>query len=104
VDGVPVAKGQIRVFALAAGGVGTHGEIEDGRYDIPADRGPSAGTYRVEIVSLRHTGRKVRDPDTDALVDEVVNVLPRRYNAESTLQISYDPGSDQPHDFALRTK
>jgi len=47
VEGVPLAKGQIRLFALAAGGVGADGEIVDGNYDIPAHRGPTAGTYRM---------------------------------------------------------
>jgi hypothetical protein len=104
VEGVPLAKGQIRLFALAAGGVGADGEIVDGNYDIPAHRGPTAGTYRIEIESLKATGRRVLDPDTRDWVDEVVNVLPRRYHSESTLQMNYDPSSDQPHDFELKKK
>lgn len=104
VDGVPVAKGQIRLFALSAEGVGTDASIVDGKYDVPPDRGLTAANYRVEIVSLKTTGRRVPDPDTNALVDEIVNLLPPRYNTQSTLQITYQPGSNAPHDFDLKTK
>jgi hypothetical protein len=104
VDGAPLAKGQIRFFALSAGGIGTDAAIVDGKYAIPAERGPSAGTYRVEIEALKATGRQVYDPDTRKLVDEYVNALPARYHAQSTLQVSYDPGSEKPHDFELKSK
>jgi hypothetical protein len=104
VDGVPLAKGQIRLFALSAGGVGTDAAIVDGQYHIPAERGPSAGMYRVEIESLKSTGRHVYDPDTRKMVDECVNALPVRYHSQSTLQVNYDPGSDKPHDFELTSK
>src|SRR5262245_54353463 len=95
VDGVPLARGQIRLFSLSAGGIGTDGEIVDGQYDIAAARGLTAGTYRVEIVSVQPTGRRVRDPDTNALVDEMVNVLPARYHSASVLRLTYDAGNDR---------
>src|SRR5207244_9167364 len=104
VDGVPLAKGQIRILAVTEGGIGTVGEIVDGAYDIPPERGPTAGTYRIEIVSLRPTGRRVRDPDTNELVDELTNVLAARYHAASTLQIKYDPGGEPTFNFELETK
>jgi hypothetical protein len=103
-DGIPIAKGQIRLFSLSGDGIGTDAEIIDGQYDIPVSRGPTKGTYRVEIVSLKKTGRRVPDPDSGGEVDEVVNLLPPRYNTQSTLQISYDPSSHEAHDFELRTK
>jgi hypothetical protein len=102
VDGVPLAKGQIRLFSLSAGGIGTDGEVVGGRYEIPAARGLTAGTYRVEIVSLEPTGGRVRDPDTNALVDELVNVLPARYHSASELRLTYDPGNDRAIDFELK--
>jgi hypothetical protein len=104
VDGAPVAKGQIRLFALSADGTGTDAEIANGKYDIPAERGPTPASYRVEIVALKATGRRVPDPDTNELVEEVVNLLPPRYNTASTLQITIEPGSAKPHDFELKTK
>ncbi|VTR91987.1 Uncharacterized protein OS=Blastopirellula marina DSM 3645 GN=DSM3645_22359 PE=4 SV=1 [Gemmata massiliana] len=105
VDGEPLAAGKIRFFALT-GGIGTEGVIQGGRYEIPAERGPTSGKYRVEIVTEKKTGRKV--PDRDAgpgeMKDEVVNVIPPKYNRDSTTQIDYDSGSDTPHDFSLKTK
>jgi hypothetical protein len=104
-DGRPLAAGRIRFFALT-GGVSTQGEVRDGRYEIPADRGPTAGKYRVELSVEKKTGRKV--PDRDAgpgdLKDETVEAVPARYNRESVLQIDYDPAADRPHDFDLNTK
>ncbi len=104
VDGVPLAKGQIRILAVTDGGIGSSAEIVDGAYDIPPERGPTAGTYRVEVVSLKATGRRVRDSDTNELVDEIANVLPARFHAASTLQIKYDPGGDTTFNFDLKTK
>src|SRR5438067_9986853 len=104
VDGVPLAKGQIRILAVTEGGIGTVGEIVDGAYDIPPERGPTAGTYRIEIVSLKSTGRRVRDPDTNELVDELANVLPARYHSESTLRLVYELGPDKAYEFKLQTK
>ena len=103
-DGTPLAQGQIRLFALSAEGTGTDAQIVDGQYDIPASRGPTAATYRIEIVSLKATGRRVPDPDTGGLVDEMANLVPPRYNTESTLQITYEPGAGKPYDFNLKTK
>jgi hypothetical protein len=103
-DGVPIARGHIRFFSLSEGGIGTDGELVDGKYDIPASQGPTKGTYRVEIVSLKKTGRRVPDPDSGGEVEEVINLLPPHYNTQSTLQINYDPTSIQPHDFELKTK
>ena len=104
VAGVALAKGQIRLLAVTEGGIGTAGEIVAGAYDIPPERGPTAGTYRVEIVALKATGRRVRDPDTNELVDELANVLPARYHSASTLQIKYDPGGDLTFNFELQKK
>ncbi len=101
-DGAPLAKGQIRILAVTDGAIGTAGEILDGSYDIPRERGPTAGTYRVEIVSMKPTGRRVRDPDTNELVDELVNELPARYHSASTLRILYDPAADRAFDFKLK--
>src|SRR4051812_23677443 len=84
VDGAPVAKGQIRFFALSAEGIGTDAAIADGKYTVPADRGLAPGDYRVEIVSLKPTGKRIMDIDANKLVDEVVNLLPPRYNTQST--------------------
>jgi hypothetical protein len=103
--GQPLAEGKVRFFALT-GGVSTEGEIRDGRYEIPADRGPTAGKYRVEVVSEKKTGRRVPDRDgaPGDMKDETVNVVPAKYNQGSAVQIDYDPAADRPHDFDLAAK
>ena len=104
-DGQPVATGKVRFFALT-NGISAEGEIRDGRYEIPAEKGPTAGRYRVEISSDKKTGRKVPDRDgaPGDMKDETVNVIPHKFNRDSTLQIDYDPAADAPHDFRLLTK
>ena len=101
-DGQPLPKARIRFFALGEG-IGTDGEIVDGKYDIGVEKGLAAGKYRVEISAEAPTGKKV--PDLDAgpgdMKDEVVESVPSKYNRDSTLQIDYDPAGDKPCDFAL---
>jgi len=104
-DGSSLTAGKIRLFALT-GGVGTDGAIVNGAYDIPADRGVTAGSYRVEISVERSTGRKVpdRDGEAGAMKDETVESIPARYNKDSTLKIDFDPSIDKAHDFDLKSK
>jgi hypothetical protein len=103
--GQPLAEGKIRFFALT-GGISVEGEVRGGKYEIPADRGPTAGKYRVEVTAEKKTGRRVPDRDGGAgdMKDETVNVVPAKYNQDSTLQIDYDPAADKPHDFDLQAK
>ena len=105
VDGQPVAAGKVRFFALT-NGISAEGEIRDGRYEIPAEKGPTAGRYRVEISAEQKTGRKIPDRDgaPGDMKDETVNVIPHKFNRDSTLQIDYDPAADAPHDFRLLAK
>lgn len=104
-DGAPLASGKVRFFGLT-GGISTEGEVQNGRYEIPPGRGPSAGTFRVEVLAERKTGRRVPDMDAPPGVmrDEVVNDIPPRYNRESALKIDYDPAGNTTHDFDLKSK
>lgn len=103
--GTPLAEGKIRFFALT-GGVSTEGAILNGKYDIPPDRGPNAGKYRVEVIAEKKTGRRVPDRDGAAgdMKDETVNIVPLKYNQNSTTQIDFDPNANKPHDFDLPAK
>ncbi|MFM1904620.1 MAG: hypothetical protein RLZZ440_2520 [Planctomycetota bacterium] len=100
--GQELPEGVIRFFPLGDG-IGSDGPIAAGRYAIPADRGLSRGTYRVEISALKATGRRV--PDLDAgpgdMKDEVIETVPARYNRDSELRVEFDPGAIQSHDFQL---
>ena len=105
VDGQPLAAGTVRFFALS-GGIGSDGPVAGGKYDLPPDRGLSAGKYRVEVSYEKPTGKKVPDRDAGpgAMKDETVETIPPKYNRDSTLMIDFDPAADAPHDFALTTK
>lgn len=100
--GQGIAEGVIRFFPLDAG-IGSDGPLSEGRYAIPAERGLSRGTYRVEISVLKPTGRRV--PDFDAgpgdMKDEIIETVPARYNIKSELRIDYDPAAERSHDFQL---
>lgn len=100
--GEGVAEGMIRFFPLGDG-IGSDGPIVAGRYAIPAERGLSSGTYRVEISALKPTGRQVPDLDAGpgAMKDEVIETVPARYNRESELRIDFDPAAGPSHDFQL---
>ncbi|MEQ1825095.1 MAG: hypothetical protein ABL921_04090 [Pirellula sp.] len=103
IDGVPLAVGQIRFFALT-GGIGADGNVTDGVYDIPTKEGMSAGTYRVELSSTKTTGRKVPDRDGGPgdTKDEVIESLPAKFNQSSTIQIEFDPKTPKSYDFDLK--
>ncbi|AWM41048.1 hypothetical protein GobsT_03560 [Gemmata obscuriglobus] len=105
VDGTPLATGKVRFFALT-NGISAEGEVRDGQYEIPVERGPTAGRYRVEIIAEQKTGRRVPDPDAapGTMRDETVNVIPPKYNRNSALQVDYDPAANAAHDFRLLTK
>ena len=102
---MPIDHGTIDLLPTAAGSDlrKASGLIVAGRYDIPAARGPNVGTHRVEIHWPKPTGRKVpgfTDIGKNG-VDETVEVIPARYNANSTLVAELGPGPNE-HDFHLK--
>lgn len=91
-DGVPIDFGTIAFVPLettqspSAGGM-----ILRGVYRIDAERGPLPGTFRVEISGQKKTGEKKRArdipdfPPSDELVELTVELLPEKYNKQSSL-------------------
>jgi hypothetical protein len=79
--------------------------IENGKYVIDSTAGPTPGKYKVLVESQQPTGRKVRDADNPgAKVDELREIVPAKYNVQSTLEIEIGPGSGQTIDLALKGK
>lgn len=71
--------------------------ITNGQYDIPRDKGPMVGVFRVEIHAPHKTGKKVpvgspAPPGT--LADEVIDAVPATYNTRSTLRCEVKAGSN----------
>ncbi|MDB5391216.1 MAG: hypothetical protein JWM11_6862 [Planctomycetaceae bacterium] len=104
IDNVPVDHGTI-TFAPTqeTKGASSGGEIKDGKYSIPADKGPTFGKYRVEIRWSKKTGKQIEmgspaPPGTK--IDEVVEAIPEKYNSASTLVKDINSGK-QVIDFNL---
>jgi hypothetical protein len=103
-QGKPVATGRIAFFPIgSADAVGSSAEIRDGSYSLPVSTGLSAGTYRVEIVSERPTGKQIPDFDgaPGAMKDEIINELPAKFNSRSKLTLDFDPDVNHEKNFEL---
>src|SRR5689334_25301192 len=84
VDGRPIDVGTISFIptdhtAQRVSG----GPVSDGAYSVEEAWGANGGEYRIEIHWNKLTGRKVRDPMTDDMVDERKEALPKRYHKDS---------------------
>lgn len=108
-DGKPLESGSIRFLPLpnSTQGTATEGDIQNGRYEIPAKDGPlSSLTYKVEIRAQRKVGT-VANPmnPTGPPLDRFDNFIPAAYNHESTLTATIaDTEAANQHDFHLKPK
>ena len=104
-DGSPLERGSIQFQpeptaepATAAGAI-----IEDGSYSIARDQGPVPGTYQVSIFAS-----SAETIDEEAMPGELAPIskelIPRRYNAETTLTAEVEDGGDNTFDFELSSQ
>jgi len=85
-DGAPVDGGTIAFVPQDEKSRPCGAPIVAGQYTIPEPQGPNEGHYRVEVRWLKPTGKQHKDStDTGEMVDEVAQVVPPRYNDQSTL-------------------
>lgn len=105
-DGKPLERGSI-LFTPIEGAKGTvaGSEIENGRYRLSAEVGPALGFNRVEIRSLRKSGKMARAPmgPPGEMAEGYEEALPPRYHSASTLKAEIKPG-DNTLDFELSTR
>jgi len=82
-DGQPVDDGGI-VFVPDGGADATQvgASIHDGKYAIDDGRGLRPGKYKVQITWMKKTGKKFQG--ADGIEDEKLQVLPPRFNTETT--------------------
>lgn len=99
-DGAPLPDGVIR-FTPTAGTTGpmVEAQIASGAFALPKATGPCVGTQRVEILSFRPTGRKIVNEGIES--DEIVQVVPERYNTASDLTVTIAAGANALPPFAL---
>jgi hypothetical protein len=79
------------------------GPIEGGTYNVPAARGPLPGPYKVEVYSRKRTGKKIPGPDPEQTAEETIEIIPEKYNRDSTLTVTFLPGTNS-FDFDLTTR
>ena len=103
-DGIPVDGGIINLIPLSSeGSRKPSAPVSKGHYDIPEEKGPNLGDYRVELCWLKPTGKKIQGNVADGPLDEMVETIPDKYNTRTTLRISIAAGKNK-HDFALSAK
>jgi hypothetical protein len=98
-DGKPITQGSI-TFVPSAGTKGPSGgsSIENGKYQVPRDKGLVSGTYRVEIRSQRSTGKKTpaQSPSPPGtMMDEMKEAVPVEFNSASTLEVEIPAPKNQ---------
>lgn len=103
-DGDPLATGMI-IFTPQDPTFGpeTGGNIVNGVYEVPADRGATpGGDYLIRITAMRPSGRMIQNPfdPNGPPLDEDEQFIPPRYNSATELLISTTTGENQ-FDFDL---
>lgn len=104
-DGEPVPGPGTIAFYAESGTDSPHaaGEIQDGKYAIPAERAPYAGKFRVEITWPKQTGKQIPSADPGMLTDETKEAIPAKYNKNTELKAEIST-SQTVHDFHLSSK
>lgn len=106
-DGKPLETGSI-AFLPAAGteAPSVGGTIENGRYELPAEKGALVGKYNVRITSMQKTGKQIEAGSPEppgTMVDEVKQVVPPRYNTETELTAEVTADGENTFDFKLES-
>jgi hypothetical protein len=91
-DGAPVDGGRIMFIPTDPKGHNAYGDIKEGKYEVVADKGPSLGTHKVEILWFKKTGKKVVGSDPPNLVEEKIQLIPEKYNKKSSVKEEIKPG------------
>jgi hypothetical protein len=102
-DGKPVKSGQIAFEPVGAGRLGI-AQVVDGAYSMPAEQGPTAGSYVVRITANRPTGQKAKSDPRDANqapADVFEQFIPAQYNDRSELKTEIGAESEVVRDFDL---
>ena len=103
-DGKPIDWGAISFIPKAgdeqrvSGGV-----IKDGQYTVSEEMGANAGIYRVEIRWGKRTGKMIRSPGTDDMIEERKEGLPETFHKNSNLTVEVS-SKQKIYDFDLKTE
>ena len=99
-NGEPIEMGSIQ-FIPEKGVVGkpVATRIDQGRYELSADKGPAVGKNRVSIQATRKTGKQIKNIMGE-LEDQREEFIPKKYNEGSELVVEIKPGNNN-EDFHL---
>lgn len=105
-DGQPVGTGQI-VFEPAGSGRLGIAQIVNGAYAMPAEQGPTSGSYIVRITADRPTGKTAKGPASSGeqtSTEVYEQYIPLKYNEQSELRIEIGADGTLAHDFDLKAE
>lgn len=101
-NGKELPNGLVSLIPTETTGETAVAVIENGKFVIDRQAGPTPGKYKVIVESKQPTGRQVRDVDNPgSKIDEIRESVPAQYNAQSTLEVEVKPDTGQTLDFAL---
>ena len=100
--GKPIERGTIRFVPTGeTRGPVAVAAINRGKYEASAKGGVFVGTYQVEITAIA-SGKAPRGQDLDPMEVTGVQYLPQKYNRESTLTETIEPGGSATRNFDLQ--
>lgn len=112
--GQPLAQGKIQFEpASPEAKAPAGGEIKDGAFSIPRDRGPTPGDYKVMITSSVARASEGVDtspgaeppPGSKAKMPKIgpsPELIPKQYNSKTTLSAKVEAGKANTFDFPLQ--
>jgi hypothetical protein len=101
VDGQPLDKGSISFIPADGKGSTAGGDIKEGKYLVPK---VSVGLMKVQIRYPRVTGKKkLYDTPDSPTRDVYTEVLPKKYNDNTELELDVQPGKKE-KDWDLSTR
>ena len=107
-DGAPLKEGQIQFFPAAntKEAIATGARITGGTFSIPRADGPIPGTYTVQITASG--GEQAPPEGSDGMPGtgpkHDKELIPAKYNAQTTLKADVKSGEANKFDFPLTSK
>ena len=102
-DGNPLPSGAITFIPVSHGNsAGT--TVTDGQYALDPQNGVLPGEYKVEIDSSQPSGKKIRSSVGETMVEEMINIIPEKFNRKSKLTVVVKATGENQHDFELQSQ
>lgn len=103
-DGEPLDTGAIQFGPEDGQGMSGGATIQDGTYEIPAERGLPEGKYRVRISSAGEAAQPEDEMPGESLEHLANERIPPKYNVNSQETVEITPDGDNTFNFDISTK